>query len=219
MKNADPVDKVTIIPRGFALGATHFMPKKNRLGYWKKEVLDQLSICMGGRAAEEIFLNDMSSGAQQDINQATSLARAMICEWGMNEELGTVTYDERSHNGQYLGMTSYHDRNYSDETARKIDNEVFKVVDEAHKRATQIVEENKDKVELMAKMLIEFETLDTDDIKDIMEGTWSEEKKKLKLRSAEQLQMKKTPPPPPKQVKEKSKGRDDSTSLPDAQET
>lgn len=219
VKNADPVDKVTIIPRGFALGATHFMPKKNRLGYWKKEVIDQLAICMGGRAAEEIFLNDMSSGAQQDINQATSLARAMICEWGMSEELGTVTYDERSNNGQYLGITSYHDRNYSDETARKIDNEVFKVVDEAHKRAREIVEENKDKVELMANMLIEFETLDTDDIKDIMEGTWSEEKKKLKLQSAEQLQMKKPPPPPPKQVKEKSKGKVDTTSMPDPQET
>ena len=207
VKNADPVDKVTIIPRGFSLGATHFMPKKNRLGYWKKEVIDQLAICMGGRAAEEIFLNDMSSGAQQDINQATGLARAMVCEWGMSEELGTITYDERSTSSQYLGITSYHDRNYSDETARKIDNEVFKVVDEAHKRATEIVAENKDKVELMANMLIEFETLDAEDIKDIMAGTWSEEKKKLKILSAEQLQMKKPPPPPPKVVKEKKKGK------------
>ena len=196
VKNADPVDKVTIIPRGFALGATHFMPKKNRLGYWKKEIVDQLAICMGGRAAEEVFLNDMSSGAQQDI----------ICEWGMSEELGTITYDERSNNGQYLGITSYHDRNYSDETARKIDKEVFKVVNEAHKRAQEIIEQNKDKVQLMADMLMEFETLDKEDIKDIMEGNWSEEKKKLKLSSAEKLQMKRPPPPPAKPSRENNEG-------------
>ncbi len=130
VKHSDPVDKVTIIPRGFSLGATHFMPKKNRLSYWKKEVLDQLVVLMGGRAAEEIFVEDMSSGAQHDIMQATKIARSMVCEWGMSDELGTVSYDERTEAGQYLGMHDYHEKNYSDETAQQIDIEVRK----AHRR-------------------------------------------------------------------------------------
>ena len=88
VEHSDPVEKVTIIPRGLSLGATHFLPEKNRLSYWKKEVLDQLAVLMGGRAAEEIFLGDISSGAQQDISQATRLARSMVCEWGMSDNLG-----------------------------------------------------------------------------------------------------------------------------------
>ena len=88
VKHADPVDKVTIIPRGLSLGATHFMPKKNRLSYWKTELLDQLAVLMGGRVAEEIFVGDMSSGAQMDITQATRLVRSMVCEWGMTDKLG-----------------------------------------------------------------------------------------------------------------------------------
>lgn len=200
VKNADPVDKVTIIPRGFALGATHFMPKKNRLNYWKKEALDQLAILMGGRGAEELFLDDMSSGAQQDIAQATKLARAMICEWGMNDKLGTVTYDESNGANQYLGLRGYQERAYSDETAKLIDKEVKDLLDEAHKRAMQIINENKAKVELLAKMLIEFETLDKDDVKEIMEGSWDVEKKKKRIKIADELQ-KKLPPPPPEETK------------------
>ncbi|MBN1915345.1 MAG: ATP-dependent zinc metalloprotease FtsH [Parachlamydiales bacterium] len=202
VKNADPVDKVTIIPRGFSLGATHFMPKKNRLSYWRKEALDQLAIMMGGRAAEEIFVQDLSSGAQQDISQATKLARAMVCEWGMSDNLGTITYEERSENGQYLGLNGYHEKKYSEETARKIDQEVFRLVDEAHKRATQIVEENKEKVQLMADMLMEFETLDKNDVQEILQGTWNIETKRERMHQEDELQ-KKVPPPPPVSQKEK----------------
>jgi cell division protease FtsH len=205
VKHADPVDKVTIIPRGFALGATHFMPKKNRLNYWRKELLDQLAIAMGGRAAEELFLEDMSSGAQQDIAHATKLARAMICEWGMNENLGTVTYDENNGGNQYLGLRGYQEKAYSDETAKLIDKEVKSLLDEAHKRATDIIKENKEKVELIAQMLIEFETLDKEDVKEIMEGTWDSEKKKKRLQVADELQKKMPPPPPPMQEKPKRK--------------
>jgi cell division protease FtsH len=200
VEHADPVDKVTIIPRGFSLGATHFMPKKNRLGYWKKEVIDQLAICMGGRAAEEIFLNDMSSGASQDINQATKLARSMICEWGMNEELGTISYDEKDNSGQYLGLGGYQEKKYSDETARKIDKEVYNLLDLAHKRAKDIVESKKDEVKLMTDMLMEFETLDSEDIRDIKDGKWDSEKKRKKLKSAQELQVKKPPPPPEEEI-------------------
>lgn len=197
VKHSDPVEKVTIIPRGFSLGATHFMPKKNRLSYWKKEVLDQLVVLLGGRAAEEIFVHDLSSGAQHDIMQATKIARSMVCEWGMSDELGAVLYDERTESGQYLGMNGFHEKSYSQETAQKIDAEVKGLIDVAHKRALEILEDNRDKVEIMADMLMEFETLDATDIKEIMDGTWNAETKRSRLKAADELQMKIPPPPPP----------------------
>jgi len=199
VKNGDPVDKVTIIPRGFSLGATHFMPAKNRLSYWKKEVLDKLIVLMGGRAAEEIFVQDMSSGAQHDISQATKIARSMVCEWGMSDSLGTVAYDERSEANQYLGGGGFHDKNYSEETAKKIDEEVHSLINEAHKKALELLQEHRDKVQLMTDMLMEFETLDSTDIKEIMDGTWNAETKKGRVKTADDLQMKTPPPAPPKE--------------------
>lgn len=196
VKYSDPVDKVTIIPRGFSLGATHFMPLKNRLSYWKKEVLDKLVVLMGGRAAEEIFVKDMSSGAQHDIMQATKIARSMVCEWGMTDNLGTVTYDEKSESGQYLGNSGYHEKNYSNETAQAIDKEVRQLIDDAHKRALEILENNRDKVQLMTDMLMEFETLDSTDVKEIMEGKWDIEKKRARVKTADELQIKAPPPVP-----------------------
>lgn len=194
---SDPVDKVTIIPRGFSLGATHFMPTKNRLSYWKKEVLDRLVVIMGGRAAEELFVQDFSSGAQHDIMQATKIARSMVCEWGMSETLGAVLYEERSESGQYLGLSGYQEKKYSEETAQKIDAEVKSLIDIAYKRACEILDTNRDKVELMAAMLIEFETLDATDVKEIMDNTWDAEKKRTRLKAADELQKKNPPPPPP----------------------
>lgn len=196
VKHSDPVDKVTIIPRGFSLGATHFMPKKNRLSYWRKEILDQLIVLMGGRAAEERFIGDVSSGAQHDIAQATKIARSMVCEWGMSDKLGTVSYDERTESGQYLGLSTYHDKNYSEETAEKIDLEVRALIEEAHKKAVEIVEEHRPKLQLMADMLMEFETLDATDVKMIMDGTWNTEEKKIRVKAADELQ-RKIPPPVP----------------------
>lgn len=197
VKHSDPVDKVTIIPRGFSLGATHFMPTKNRLSYWKKEVLDKLVVLMGGRAAEELFVKDMSSGAQHDIMQATKIARSMVCEWGMSKDLGTVTYDERSEQGQYLGMSGHQEKNYSNETAQAIDKEVRELIDAAHIRAVEILKENKDKVQLMTDMLMEFETLDKEDLEKIMAGTWDSEEKKERIKSQDDLQMNTPPAPPP----------------------
>jgi cell division protease FtsH len=190
------VEKVTIIPRGFSLGATHFMPKRNRLSYWKKEVLDQLIVLMGGRAAEELFVEDMSSGAQHDILQATKIARSMVCEWGMSDILGTVSYDEKSDAGQYLGMANYREKVYSDETAKKIDGEVKTLIDEAHKGALEILQNHKPQVQLMTDMLMEFESLDSTDVKEIMAGTWDSQVKRSRLKLADELQ-KKTPPTPP----------------------
>ena len=196
VKNADPVDKVTIIPRGLSLGATHFMPKKNRVSYWKKELIDQLAVLLGGRAAEEVFVGDISSGAQMDITQATRLVRSMVCEWGMNEKLGLVAYDEKSEHGQYLGMPSYQEKTYSEDTAKRIDEELLKLLNEAHERAIELVKENREKVELMTNMLMEFETLDREDVQDIMKGEWNIEKKRARLKLSEEAQRKLPPPPP-----------------------
>jgi len=211
VKHSDSVDKVTIIPRGMSLGATHFMPKKNRVSYWRNELLDQLAILMGGRVAEEIFVGDMSSGAQMDISQATKIVRSMVCEWGMTESLGTVALDERAEGGQYLGVQSYQEKNYSEETAKVIDQEVKKLLDEAHQKAKDLLELHKDKVQLMTDMLIEFETLDRDDVLSIMDGTWDIEKKKQKMKLNEGMH-RKLPPPPPVSVKDSSNLVSDNTS-------
>ncbi|MFZ0566095.1 MAG: ATP-dependent zinc metalloprotease FtsH [Chlamydiales bacterium] len=184
-EHSDPVDKVTIIPRGLSLGATHFLPEKNRLSYWKRELLDQLAVLMGGRAAEEIFLGDISSGARQDIVQATRIARSMTCEWGMSENLGTVVYDEREENVGHMGYP--HEKNYSEETAKAIDDEVRQILDEAHKRATDIILARKKEVELMTQMLIEFETLDSRDINDILENKWDPAVKRERLLEQDNL--------------------------------
>jgi cell division protease FtsH len=204
VKHSDPVDKVSIIPRGMSLGSTMFLPKKNRLSYWRNEILDQLAVLMGGRCAEEIFVHDVSSGAQQDIERATQLARSMVCEWGMSDKLGAVAYTDRE--TQQMGFGSK-EKAYSEETARAIDQEVKQLLDEAHKKAKEILEQHREQVELMTQMLMEFETLDSEDIELIMKGTWSVEEKKRKLKLQEELhkqQMSPPPPPPPVTEQEKS---------------
>ena len=178
------------------------MPKKNRLSYWKRELLDQLAVLMGGRIAEEVFVGDISSGAQMDITQATRLVRSMVCEWGMTESLGTVAYDERAEGGQYLGMSNYREKSYSEATAKTIDEEVRKLLDEALRYAKEIVLSKRVEVQLMTEMLMEFETLDRDDVLEIMNGTWDIEKKRQRLKTAQDLN-RKVPPPPPEKVSDR----------------
>lgn len=199
VKHGDPIDKVTIVPRGLSLGATMFLPKKNRVSYWKNELHDRLAVLMGGRIAEEIFVGDISSGAQQDIERATDLARSMVCEWGMSDKLGTVAYDKRSDAGQYLGMSNYHEKQYSEETARSIDDEVRQILEDANNTARDIIKKYHSQVELMSQMLIEFETLDHEDILEILNNNWSVQKKCDRLKKAQDLHKKNaaTPPPPP----------------------
>ncbi|MES2345849.1 MAG: ATP-dependent zinc metalloprotease FtsH [Chlamydiota bacterium] len=193
-KHADPVDKVTIIPRGLSLGATHFMPKKNRLSYWRKELIDQLAVLMGGRVAEEIFVGDISSGAQMDFSQATRLVRSMVCEWGMTDALGPVAYDERSESGQYLGMSGFHEKSYSEATAKHIDDAVRELLEAAIAQARDILNAKRDQVTLMTELLIEFETLDKDDVLKIMDGTWNSESKRERVKAADALQKKPAEP-------------------------
>ncbi len=209
--HSDPVEKVTIIPRGLSLGATHFLPEKNRLSYWKKEVVDQLAVLMGGRAAEQIFVGDVSSGAQQDFAQATRLARSMVCEWGMSDNLGNVAYDDRFDNGGGYTGVSYHEKSYSEETARAIDEEVRNLLDTAYKRAVDIIEQKRAQMELMAQMLMEFETLDAHDVRDIINNSWDPEKKRKRLKDQEQLfkRQPETPPPPPPNITDEVKKKGD----------
>lgn len=206
VKSGDPIDKVTIIPRGFSLGSTMFLPTKNRVSYWKQELHDQLAVLMGGRVAEEIFVKDISSGAQQDIERATQLARNMVCKWGMSEKMGAVAYDERSDTGG--GPTGYsfgehYDKPYSDETAQAIDLEVRSILDEALETARRIILDHREQVELMTQMLIEFETLDSEDVQEIVVNkNWDVVRKKERVKRAADLFKREpqlTPPPlPPK---------------------
>jgi cell division protease FtsH len=196
VEHSDPVEKVTIVPRGMSLGATHFLPEKNKLSYWRKQVIDQLAVLMGGRAAEEICVGDVSSGAQQDIRQATALARSMVCEWGMSDQLGLVAYDERNDSGQYLGLSSYKDKNYSEVTAERIDIEVKKLLDEAYAEARRILQERRHQVETMTQALMEFESLDAEDVKLIVADQWNADEKRLRVETADQ-KFKKVPPPVP----------------------
>jgi cell division protease FtsH len=194
VKNADRIEKVTIIPRGLSLGATYFVPKQNRVSYWRKELLDQLAVLMGGRVAEELFIGDVCSGAQMDIAQATKLARAMVCEWGMTDALGMVAYDERTDQNQYL-MPGASERSYSPETSKKIDEEVKKLIDEAYLLATSILKKHEKEVQLMADMLMEFETLDKADLDHMMSGTWSKEDKQKRIDALADAQKGHVPPP------------------------
>lgn len=194
VKHSDPVDKVTIIPRGLSLGSTMFLPKKNRVSYWKNEIRDQLAVLMGGRCAEQIFLGDVSSGAKQDIERATQLARSMVCEWGMSDRMGAVAYDERNEN-DYSGAHS--EKKYSEQTATSIDEEVRRILDEAYADATRIILEYRAEVELMTQMLIEFETLDATDVLKIIKKEWTAEDKRERLKKAEELNKKGDVVPPP----------------------
>jgi len=196
VEHADPIDKVTIIPRGMSLGATLFMPEKNRVSYWRKELIDQLAMLMGGRCAEEIFVGDISSGAKQDIEMATNLARSMVCEWGMSEKLGPVMFGDHQ-DPQNYSMGS-HEKKYSEATAQNIDIEVHDLLEQANKRAHEIIEEKQEIVELMTDLLMEYETLDKEDLQILMERKWDHNEKKLRLKKAEELHKNPaTPPPPP----------------------
>ena len=167
VKGGEPLHKITIIPRGMALGATMFLPKKDRVQYTRTQMLAMLATDMGGRAAEEIFLDDVSSGAQQDLRQATELAHRMVCDWGLSESLGPRTFGVREEM-MFLGREVGRQQDYSELTAQKIDAEVGRLIGEAHAKAREILETNRDKVELLVAQLLEKETIDGEDATDII---------------------------------------------------
>ncbi len=170
LPDTNPLHKVTIIPRGPYLGATMYLPDGDKYSTQKKEALANLIVTMGGRIAEGFHSDDVSNGASGDIRQATSLARHMVCEWGMSDKLGMVEYGEGD-GPVFLGRGDMGGRrtNYSESTARVIDEEIKRFIDEAYEIATRILNEGRDKVELIAKALLEFETLDAAHLKDIID--------------------------------------------------
>ena len=168
LENTDQLHKVTIIPRGPYLGAAFHLPEEDKFQVHKIEGLEQLIVTMGGRVAEEIVFGDVTNGASGDIRQATTLARRMVCEWGMSEELGMVEYGE-SREEVFLARDISKAKNYSEETARKIDSEIKRIIDRAYADAKRILTESRDKLELIAEALLEYETLDGAQICDIIE--------------------------------------------------
>ena len=167
LKHADPVHKVTIIPRGRAGGYTLMLPKEDRSYATRSELLDRLKVAMGGRVAEEIVLNEISTGASQDIQQASRIVRAMIMQYGMSNVLGPVAYGGDPAQQYYFGQSQ---KNYSEEVASEIDKEVHKYMEEAYEACRTIINENRDKLEAIAQALIDKETLSAEELKDIVFG-------------------------------------------------
>jgi cell division protease FtsH len=169
LKDGDPLHKVSIIPRGPMGGATFALPEKDRTIFTRKYLMALLQVCYGGRIAEEIFCDDISSGASSDIQQATNIAREMVTAWGMSEELGLINYSpETGLNNEIYAMPG--EKDYSDKTAEVIDKEVKKITNEALKKARTLIEENKENVEKIAQALLKYETLDAEDVKLILSG-------------------------------------------------
>jgi len=168
-EKADPLHKVTIIPRGRAMGITHQIPLDDRHNYSKSYIESKLEILLGGRASEQLIFDELSTGGGNDIDQATQLARKMVCEWGMSEKLGPLTFGNNKEE-VFLGKEISRSQNFSDNTAEEIDNEVKRIVRKAEKRARKILKENQDYLEKIADELIEHETLTQNDIKKILDG-------------------------------------------------
>jgi cell division protease FtsH len=189
LPKTDPVHKVTIIPRGRALGVTMQLPTEDRYSMDKERILSTIAVLFGGRIAEEVFMHQMTTGASNDFQRATDLAKRMVTQWGMSDELGTMVYGEEE--GEiFLGRSITTHKNVSEETMRKVDQEVRRIIDEQYGRARSIIEDNRDKIEAMTAALLKWETIDAEQISDIMNGN---------------------EPRPPKPVSPPSSGNSDST--------
>ncbi len=194
MPKSDPVHKVTIIPRGRALGVTMQLPEDDRYAYDRVYLMSRIAVLFGGRIAEELFMNQMTTGASNDFERATQMARDMVTRYGMSDVLGPMVYGENE--GEvFLGRSVTTHKNLSEATMEKVDAEIRRIIDQQYALARRILEENRDKVEAMAQALLEVETLDSDQINDIMDGS---------------------PPRPSKQSPSKSASKADSNT-PDAE--
>ncbi len=169
LPKTDPVHKVTIIPRGRALGVTMQLPVEDRFSMDREEILQNIAVLFGGRIAEEVFMKQMTTGASNDFERATEMARRMVTQWGMSESLGPMVYGENEAE-IFLGRSVTTHKNVSEATMQNVDIEIRRIIDEQYSLARKLVEENRDKIEAMAKALLEWETIDSDQIGDIMEG-------------------------------------------------
>lgn len=169
LNRTDPVHKVTIIPRGRALGVTMQLPTEDRYSMDREQILQNISVLFGGRIAEEIFMNQMTTGASNDFERATEMARRMVTQWGMSDAMGPMVYGENE--GEvFLGRSVTTHKNVSESTMFKVDQEIRRIIDEQYTVARKIIEDNTDKMHKMAHALLEWETIDADQISDIMSG-------------------------------------------------
>ncbi len=173
LPNADPVHKISIIPRGQALGYTLSLPEEDHFLQTRSSMLDDLAMMLGGRVAEELFCDDITTGASNDLERATKLARNMVTRYGMSENLGSQVYGEANHE-VFLGRDFAERSDYSQETARRIDAEVSRLVDEAHEKARRILSDNAEQMRLMAKVLLERETVDGAACQALLDNRWDE---------------------------------------------
>jgi len=169
LPKTDPVHKVTIIPRGRALGVTLQLPVEDRFSLDREEILQNIAVLFGGRIAEEVFMKQMTTGASNDFERATEMARRMVTQWGMSESLGPMVYGENEAE-IFLGRSIQTHKNVSEATMQNVDLEIRRIIDEQYSLARKLIEENRDKIEAMAKALLEWETIDSNQIGDIMEG-------------------------------------------------
>ncbi|MFN0040414.1 MAG: ATP-dependent zinc metalloprotease FtsH [Burkholderiales bacterium] len=169
LPRTDPVHKVTIIPRGRALGVTMQLPQEDRYSMDREQLFQNISVLFGGRIAEELFMNQMTTGASNDFERATEMARRMVTQWGMSESMGPMVYGENE--GEvFLGRSITTHKNVSEATMQQVDAEIRRIIDQQYKLARKLIDENREKVEAMAKALLEWETIDADQINDIMDG-------------------------------------------------
>ncbi|WP_373883747.1 ATP-dependent zinc metalloprotease FtsH [Acinetobacter pittii] len=167
LPGTDPVHKVTIMPRGWALGVTWQLPEQDQISHYKDKMLNEIAILFGGRIAEEVFIQQQSTGASNDFERATKMARAMVTKYGMSDKMGVMVYEDENQNGFFGNVGS---RTISEATQQLVDEEVRRILDEQYKVARNILEGNKDIAHAMVKALMEWETIDRDQIRDIMEG-------------------------------------------------
>jgi cell division protease FtsH len=170
MPEADPVNKITIVPRGMALGLTQYVPTEDRLGYSRTQLTTMLANAMGGRAAEEIVFNDYSTGAANDIKQATRIAHGIVCDYGMSENLGPVAWGGRTEDPFLRGGDSRRETEYSESTAQRIDEEVTRLVTQAYDSARNVLMRNLHILHRVAQVLLEKETLDGTEFERIVAG-------------------------------------------------
>jgi cell division protease FtsH len=169
LPRTDPVHKVTIIPRGRALGVTMQLPQEDRYSMDREQILQNIAVLFGGRIAEEVFMKQMTTGASNDFERATEMARRMVTQWGMSDHLGPMVYGENE--GEvFLGRSITTHKNVSEATMQQVDAEIRRIIDDQYGLARKLIEDNSAKVEAMAKALMEWETIDADQVGDIMEG-------------------------------------------------
>jgi cell division protease FtsH len=169
LPEVEPLHKVTIIPRGMALGATMQLPERDRYHLQKKTVLGNIMVLYGGRIAEKVACSDISSGAQNDIERATELARAMVCEWGMSDRLGPVSFNENEQT-VFLGREITRNRNHSEATAESIDGEIKRILSECYEKTEALIEENRSSLDVIADALLKYETLSGQEVDRLLKG-------------------------------------------------